>query len=159
MIYLFNNCMAILSQTIAMTKLDSVLKIRDTTLPTKFHILKAMVFPVVMYRCESWTKRKAEHQRIDAFKLWCWKRLLRVPWTARRSYQSILKEINSEYSLEELMLNLNSKMLVTWCKEPKHWKRPWCWEKLKAKGKGGSRGWDGCEALLTQRTYIWTNSW
>ena len=98
--------MAILSQTIAMTKLDSVLKIRDTTLPTKFHILKAMVFPVVMYRCESWTKRKAEHQRIDAFKLWCWKRLLRVPWTARRSYQSILKEINSEYSLEELMLNL-----------------------------------------------------
>ena len=93
-------------QTIAMTKLDSVLKIRDTTLPTKFHILKAMVFPVVMYRCESWTKRKAEHQRIDAFKLWCWKRLLRVPWTARRSYQSILKEINSEYSLEELMLNL-----------------------------------------------------
>ena len=106
MIYLFNNCMAILSQTIAMTKLDSVLKIRDTTLPTKFHILKAMVFPVVMYRCESWTKRKAEHQRIDAFKLWCWKRLLRVPWTARRSYQSVLKEINSEYSLEELMLNL-----------------------------------------------------
>ena len=93
-------------QTIAMTKLDSVLKIRDITLPTKFHILKAMVFPVVMYRCESCTRRKAEHQRIDAFKLWCWKRLLRVPWTTRRSYQSILKEINSEYSLEELMLNL-----------------------------------------------------
>ena len=100
-------------QTIAMTKLDSVLKIRDTTLPTKFHILKAMVFPVVMYRCESWTRKKAEHQRIDAFKLWCWKRLLRIPWTTRRSYQSILKEINSEYSLEELMLKLKLQYLAT----------------------------------------------
>ena len=88
------------------TNLDSILKSRDVTLPTKFHLVKAMVFPVVMYGCESWTKRKAEHQRIDAFELWCWRRLLRVPWTARRSNQSILKEISPEYSLEGLMLKL-----------------------------------------------------
>ena len=86
--------------------LDSILKSRDITLPTKVHIVKAMVSPVVMYGCESWTVKKAEHQRIDALKLWCWRRLLRVPWTARRSNQSILKEINPEYSLEELMLKL-----------------------------------------------------
>ena len=89
-----------------MTKLDSILKSRDITLPTKFHIFKAMVFPVVMYGCGSWTIKKAEHQRIDAFELWCWRRLLKVPWTARRSNQSILKEINPEYSLEGLMLRL-----------------------------------------------------
>ena len=89
-----------------MTNLDSVLKSRDITLPTKIHIVKVMVFAVVMYRCESWTMKKADYQRIDAFKLWCWRRLLRVPWTARRSNQSILKEINSEYSLEGLMLRL-----------------------------------------------------
>ena len=87
----------------AMTNLDSVLKSRDITLPTKVQLVKAMVFPVVMCGCESWTIRKAEHQRIDAFELWCWRRLLRVPWTARRSNQSILKEINPEYSLEGLM--------------------------------------------------------
>ena len=86
--------------------LDSTLKIRDITLPTKVHIVKAMVFPVIMYRCESWTIQKAKQQRIDAFELWCWRRLLRVPWTARRSNQSILKEINPEYSLEGLMLKL-----------------------------------------------------
>ena len=86
----------------AMKNLDSILKSRDITLPTKGHIVKAMVFPVVMYGCESWTIKKAEHQRIDAFELWCWRRLLRVPWTARRPNQSILKEINPEYSLEEL---------------------------------------------------------
>ena len=89
-----------------MTNIDSVFKSRDITLPTKIFILKAMVFPVVMYGCESWTIKKAEHQRIDAFKLWCWKRLLRVPWTARRLNQSILKEVNLEYSLEGLMLKL-----------------------------------------------------
>ena len=91
----------------AMTNLDCMLKSRDITSPTKVHLVKAMVFPVVMYECESWTIKKAEHQRIDAFKLWCWRRLLRVPWTARRSNQSILKEINSEYSLEGLMRKLN----------------------------------------------------
>ena len=90
----------------AMTNLDSILKSRDITRPTKDQLVKAMVFPVVMYACERWTIKKAEHQRIDAFKLWCWRRLLRVPWTARRSKQSILKEISPEYSLEGLMLKL-----------------------------------------------------
>ena len=89
-----------------MTKLDSIFKSRDITLPTKVCLVKAMVFPVVMYGCESWTAKKAEHQRIDAFELWCWRRLLRVPWTERRSNQSILKEISLEYSLEGLMLKL-----------------------------------------------------
>ena len=89
-----------------MTKLDSILKSRGITLPTKVHVVKAMVFPLVMYGCKSWTMKKAEHQRIDAFELWCWRRLLRVPWTARRSNQSILKEISLEYSLEGLMLKL-----------------------------------------------------
>ena len=87
-----------------MTNLDSILKSRDITLPTNAHLVKAMVFPVFMYECESWIIKKAEHQRIDAFKLWCWRRLLRVPWSARRSNQSILKEISPEYSLEGLML-------------------------------------------------------
>ena len=90
----------------AMTNLDSILKSRDITLPTKVHLVKAMVFPVVMYGCETWTIKKAETWRIDAFELWCWRRLLRVPWTAKRSNQSILKEINPEYSLEGLMLKL-----------------------------------------------------
>ena len=89
-----------------MTNLDSILKSRDITLPTKVRLVKAMVFPVVMYGCESWTIRKAEHQRIDAFELWCWRRLLRVPWTAGRSNKSIAKEISPEYSLEGLMLKL-----------------------------------------------------
>ena len=89
-----------------MTNLDSILKSRDITLPTKVRPVKAMVFPLVMYGCQSWTVKKAEHGRIDAFELWCWRRLLRVPWTARRSNQSILKEISSEYSLEGLMLKL-----------------------------------------------------
>ena len=89
-----------------MTNLDSILKSRDITLPTKVHLVKAMVFPVVMYGCESWTVKKAEHQRIDAFELWCWRRLLRVPWTARRSTQCILKEISPGCSLEGLMLKL-----------------------------------------------------
>ena len=89
-----------------MTNLHSVLKSRDITLPTKVHLVKAMVFPIVMYGCEGWTIKKAEHQRLDAFELWCWRRLLRVPWTAKRSSQSILKEISPEYSLEGLMLKL-----------------------------------------------------
>ena len=89
-----------------MTNLDSILRNKDITLPTKVHIVKAMFFPVVMYACESWTLKKTERQRIDVFKLWCWRRLLRVPWTARRSNQSILKEISPEYSLEGLMLKL-----------------------------------------------------
>ena len=91
-----------------MTNLDSILKRRDITLPTKVCLVKAMVFPVVMYRCESWTIKEAEPQRIDAFELWCWRRLLRVPWTARRSNQSILKEISPGYSFEGLMVKLKS---------------------------------------------------
>ena len=90
----------------AMTNLDSILKTRDITLPTKVHLVNAMVFPVVMYGCENWIIKKAEHRRTDAFELWCWRRLLRVPWTARRSKLSILKEISPEYSLEGLMLKL-----------------------------------------------------
>ena len=97
----------------AMTKLDSILKSRDITLPTKVHLVRAMIFPVIMYRCECWTIKKAELQRIDAFELWCWRRLLRVPWTARRSNQSILRDISPEYSLEGLMLKLKLQYLAT----------------------------------------------
>ena len=104
-----------------MTNLDSILKKADNTLSTKVCVVKAMVFPVVMYGCESWTIKKAKHQRIDAFELWCWRRLLRVPWIARRSNQSILKEINLEYSLEGLMLIQYYGHLI---EELTHWKRP-----------------------------------
>ena len=96
-----------------MTNLDSILKSRDITLPIKVRLVKAMVFPVVVYRCENWSIKKAECQRIDAFELWCWRRLLRVPWTARRSNQSILKEISPKYSLERLMLKLKLQILAT----------------------------------------------
>ena len=122
----------------AVANLDSILKSRDITLPTKVCLVKAMIFPVVTYRCESWTITKAEGWKIDAFGLWCWKRLLRVPWTARKSNQSIVKEINAEYSLERLMLKL--QYFSTWCEELTHWKRPWCWERLKAGGEGDDRG-------------------
>ena len=98
------------------TNVDSILKSRDITLPTKVRLVKAMVFPVVMYGCESWTIKKAEHWRIDAFELWCWRRLLRVPWAARRSNQSVLKEISLEYSLEGLMLKLKLQYLATYAK-------------------------------------------
>ena len=123
-----------------MTNLDSILKSRDITLPTKVCLVKAMVFPVVTYGCESWTVKKAEHWRIDAFELWCWRRLLRVPWSARRSNMSIVKGINPEYSLEGLVLKLKHQYLTTWCKELTHWKRPWCWERLKAWGEGRNGG-------------------
>ena len=126
-----------------MINLDSILKSRDITLPTKVHLVKDMVFPVVMHGCESWTINKAEHWRIYAFELWCWRRLLRVPWTAKRSNQSILKEISPEYSLEGLVLKLKLQNLATWCEELTRWKRPWCWERLKVGGEGDDRGWDG----------------
>ena len=116
-----------------MINLDSILKSRDITLPTKVHLVKLWFFPIVIYWCESWTIKNAECQRINAFKLLCWRRLLRVPWTERRSNQSILKEINSEYSFKGLLLDSNT--LATWCEEPTHWKRPWCWERVKAKGE------------------------
>ena len=105
-----------------MTNLDSVSKSRDMALPTKVHIVKAMSFLVVIYRCESWTIKKAEHRRTGAFKLWCWRRPLRVPWTARRSNQSILKEINPEYSLEGLILKLKIQYFGYLIEEPTHWK-------------------------------------
>ena len=107
-----------------------------------------MVFPVVMYGCESWTIKKAERQRIDAFELWCWRRLLRVPWTARRSNQSILKEISPEYSLEGLMLKLKLHYFCHLMKELTHWQRSWCWERLKAGEEGDDRGWDGITDLM-----------
>ena len=195
-----------------MTNLDNILKSRDITLPTKVHIAKAMVFPVVMYGCESCTIKKAESQRTEVFELWCWRRLLRVQWTARRSNQWILKEINPEYSLEGLMLKLKlqffgccccccccciasvmpnsvqhaqlidgsppgsptpgilqgrtlewvaisfSNSLATWCKEVTHWKRPWCWERLRAGSKGNDRGRDSWRASLIQWAWVWANS-
>ena len=141
----------------AMTNLESLLKSRDITLPTKVRLVKAMVFPVDKYGCESWMK--AECQRTDAFELWCWRRLFRIPWTASRSNQSILKEINSEYSLEGLMLKLKFHILATWCEKPTLWKRSWCWERLKAGGEGDYRGWDGWMASPTQWTWVWANSW
>ena len=109
----------------AMTNLDSILKSREVTLPTKVHIVKAMVLPVVMYGCENQIIKKAECQRIDALGLWCWRRLLRVPWTARRSNQSILKEINPKYHWKDWCWSWNSNILATWCEELTHWKRSW----------------------------------
>ena len=141
-----------------MTNLDSILKSRDIILLTKVCQVKARVFPVVMYACKSWTINKAERRRTDAFELWCWRRLLRVPWTARRSNQLILKEISPEYSLERLMLKLKLHTLATWCEEPAHWKRPWCWERLKTGGEGDNRGWDGWMARLTRWTWVWVSS-
>ena len=138
-----------------MTNLHSVLKSRDITLPTKACIIKAMVLPVVIYGCESWTVKKVDSQKIGAFKLWCWKRLLRVPWTARRSNQSILKEINPEYSLEGLCWSWNSSNLVI-CEQLTHWRSPWCWERLRAGGEEGVRGWDVWMASLMQWT--WTSA-
>ena len=140
-----------------MTNLDSILKSRDITLPTKVHLVKAMIFPVVMYGHESWTIEKAECQRIDAFELWCWRRLLRIPQTARRSNKSILKEISPGCSLERLTLKLNSNTLATGCEELIHLKIPWCWEKVKVK-EGDNRGWDGWMASPTQWTWVWVNS-
>ena len=134
--------------------LDSILKRWDITLPTKVHLVKATVFLVVMYGCESWTIKKAECQRIDAFELWCWGRPLRVPWTARRSNQSILKEITPKYSLKGLILSWNSNTLASRCKELPHLKRPWCWERLKVEGEGDNREWDGWMASLTQWTCL-----
>ena len=127
-------------------------------MPTKTCLVKAMVFPVVMYGCESWTAEKAECWRVDAFELWCWGILLRVPWTSRRSSQSILKEISPEYSLKDWGWSRSSNTLVTWCEELTYWKRPLCWEGLKAGREGDDRGWDGWMASPTLWTWIWVNS-
>ena len=134
----------------ASTNLDSVLKSRDITLSTKVHVVKAMVFPTAMYGCENWITKKAEHQRIGACELWYWRRLLKVPWTARRPNQWILKEIKPEYSLEACCSNI----LATWCEELTHWKRHWFWERLKAGGEGRDRGLDGWMASSTQWMWV-----
>jgi len=137
---------------------SSIFKSRDITLPTKVHLVKAMVFPVVMYGCESWTVKKAECRRIDAFELWCWRRLLRVPWSARRSNQSILKDISPGISLEGMMLKLKTPIL--WPPHVKSWliAKDWCWEGLGAGGEGDDRRWDGWMASLAQWTWVWVNS-
>ena len=142
----------------AMTNPDSILKSRDITLPTNVHLVKAIVFPVVMYGCESWTIKKAECQRIDAFELWCLRRLLRVPWTARTSHQSILKEIILNIHWKDWCWSWNYNILPTWCDELTHWKRPWCWERLKAGGEGDDKGWDGWMESLNQWTWVWASS-
>ena len=142
---------------VLMTNLDGILKSRDITLPTKVHLVKAMVFPVVRYGCESWTVKKAECWRIDAFELWCWRRLLRVHWTARRSNQSILKETSPGCSLEGLMLRLKLQYFGHLMWRVDSWKRLWRWEGLGA-GEGDDRGWDGWMASLTRWTWVWVNS-
>ena len=122
---------------------------------TKVHKVKVMIFPVVIYGCESWTIKKAEHRIISAFELWCWRRLLRVPWTARRSNQSILKEISPEYSLEGLMLKLKLQYFGHLMRRTDS---SWCWERLKVGREGDSRGWNGWMASPTQWTWVWVNS-
>ena len=138
-----------------MTNIDSIFKSRP--LPTKVHLVKAMVFPVVMYGCESWTVKKAEHRRIDAFEMWCWRRLLRVPWTAKRSNHPILKEISPGCSLEDWCWGRNYNTLATVCEELSHWKRLWCWEGLVAGGEGMTEdemaGW---HHRLDRREFEWT---
>ena len=125
-----------------MTNLDSMLNNRDITLPTKVYLVKAMVFPVVMYGCESWTIKKAEHWRIDAFELWCWRRLWRVLWTASRTNQSILKGISPEYSLEGLMLKLKLQYLGHLMWRTNSLEKTLCWVRSKAGGEADDRGWD-----------------
>ena len=115
----------------------------------KVYIVKAMVFPVVMSGCDCWTIKKAEHWRTDTFELWCWRRLLRIPWTAGRSNQSLLKEISPGCSLEGLMVKLNLHHFGHRCKEPIYLKRPWCWERLKGGGERADRGWDGWNGIIS----------
>ena len=141
-----------------MTNLDSILKSRDITLPTKVCLVKAMVFPVVMYGCESWIIKKAEHRRIDAFELWCWRRLLRVPWTVRRSNQSILKEISPGCSLEGLMLKLKLQYFGHLMPRADSLEKTLMLGKIEGRGEGDDRGWDGWMASLTQWTWVWVDS-
>ena len=140
----------------AMTNLDSIWKSRDITLPTKACLVKAMAFPVVMYGCESWTIKKAEGWRIDAFELWCWRRLFRVPWTARRSNQSTLKEISPKYLLEGLMLKLKLQYFGHLIRRADSLEKTL---RLKTGGEGDDRGLDGWMASLTRRTRVWASSW
>ena len=141
-----------------MTNLDSVLKSRDITLLTKVCIVKALVLPVVLYGYESWTIKKDEHWRIDAFELWCWRKLLRVPWTTRRANQSILRKSTLNIHWKDWCWSWSSNTLATWCEQPSHWNRPWCWERLKAGREGGDRGWDVRMASPTWWTWVWASS-
>ena len=142
-----------------MTNLDSIFKSRYITLATKVHLVKAMIFPVITYGCESWTIKKAEHWRTDAFELlWCWRSLLRVPWTARRSNQSILKEISPDYSLEGLMLKLKLQYLGHLMQRTDSLEKTLILERLKAGGEGDDRGWDGWMASPTRWTWVWASS-
>ena len=134
----------------AMTNLDSILKSRGITLPAKVCLVKAIVFPVVTYGCESWTVKKAEHQKIGAFELWCWRKFLRVSWTARRSVLNI--------HWKDRCCSWNSNTLATWCEELTHLKRPWCWERFQAGGEGDDRGWDGLMVSPTRWTWVWVSS-
>ena len=140
-----------------MTNLDSILKSRDGTLPTKVHLIKAMVFPVVMYGCESRTIKKAECQKIDAFELQCWRKLLRLPWTAKKSNQSIPRKSVLSVHWKDWCRSWSSNTLATWCKKQAHWKRTWCWQRLKV-GEEDDRGWNGWMPSLTQWTWVWVNS-
>ena len=141
------------------TNLDSILNCRHITLPTKGNLVKAMVFPEVMYGCESWTIKKAECWRIDAFGLWYWRRLLRVPWTARRSNHSILKKISPEYSLKRLMLKLKLQYFGHLMWRTDLLERPWCWGRLKVGGEGDDRGWVGWMASPTRWTWVLSKLW
>ena len=141
-----------------MTNLDSIFKSRVITLPTKVRLVKAMVFPVVMYGCEIWTVKKVERQKIDAFEVWCWRRLLRVPWTARRSNQSILKENCPGISLDRKMLKLKLQYFGYPMRSVDSLEKTWCWDSLGAGGEGDDRGWNGWMATLTRWTWVWVNS-
>ena len=141
-----------------MTNLDSILKSRDITLSTKVHLVKAVVFPVVMYGCESWTIKKAEHQWIDAFELWCWRRLLRVPWTARRSNQYILKEISPEYSLEGLMLKLKLQYFGHLMRRTDSLEKTLMLGKIEGKRRRGQKRMRWLDGITDWWTWVWTSS-
>ena len=140
------------------TNLDSIFKSRDITLPTKVHLVKAMVFPVVMYGCERWTIKKAESQRIDAFELWCWRRLLRVPWAARRSNQGIVNEISPECSLEGLMLKLKFQYFGHLMWRGDSFEKTLMLGKIEGRRRRDDKGWDSWMASLTQWSWVWVNS-
>ena len=141
-----------------MTNLDSILQSRDIPLPTKVRLVKAVVFPVVMYGCESWTIKKAEHHRIHAFELWCWRRLLRIPWTARRSNQSILNEISPGCSLEGLMLKLKFQYFGHLMRRVDSLEKTLMLGGIGGRRRRGERGWDGRMASPTRWTWVWASS-
>ena len=142
-----------------MAKIDSILKSRDITLPTKVHLVKAMVFPVIMYGCESWTIKRAEHQRIDVFEVWCWRKQELVSPLDCKNIQSVHpKEHSLSVHWKDWCWSWNFSILATWCEELTHLKRPWCWEKLKAGREGDNREWDDWMASPTQWRWVWVNS-